>query len=136
MKMNEAVEAFYEGLDEVYREYDEVTDTDVREALYYTVARMFIEGRPDGTLPTTLRMMSERGDKMLLRVMERFLDDVRSADDYVEYSSSARRTELMLRDRTTKRGTWCGDLFPRDAPPKGEWEFPADLFEAPEYEAE
>ena len=134
--MNEAVEAFYEGLDEVYLEYEEVTDTDVREALYYTVVRMFIELRLDSTLPTTLRMMSERGDKMLIGVVERFLDDVRSAEDSIEYSSRARRTELMFQDRTTRRGTWYGELLPRDALPKGEWEFPPDLLEAPEYEAE
>lgn len=75
-RLKKAVLRLYEDLETTAGLHDELTDTDVREALAETLNFYFVCGRADQRgVPCTYEMFSAAGDKAVAVVVNRFLEE-------------------------------------------------------------
>jgi hypothetical protein len=66
-------------LDELRRislEHEELTDTDVRDAIHLTLNAHFVWGLGRAPFPRNFRMFSREGNGLVAAAVSRFLDDV------------------------------------------------------------
>lgn len=72
--MREVVQEFYEELSSLAQRFDELTDTDVREALSATLDYFFVWGKSDPRgMPVCYEMFSAEGDKAVSEVVNKFV---------------------------------------------------------------
>ncbi|HKX31769.1 MAG TPA: hypothetical protein VJ302_29055 [Blastocatellia bacterium] len=67
------IEKFYQELDNISNEYEELTDTDVREAIHLTLNYFFVWGKKDRELPTSYSMFRIEGDRAVAQAVKNFL---------------------------------------------------------------
>lgn len=67
------VEQFYYKLDQLSNIYEELKDTDVREALHFTLNYFFVWDKRDREFPISYGMFSAKGDKAIAKVVKNFL---------------------------------------------------------------
>ncbi len=75
------IERFYCELDRLADDYEELTDTDVREALHLTLNYFFIWGMKSSIYPISYGMFSLEGDRAVARSVENFLEGVHSCSE-------------------------------------------------------
>jgi len=127
-----AVRALLERLDEISREHEEVTDTDVREAIHWALSWYFVWGRPRATLPRSYEMFSLDGDKRVARAVEEFLASAEAVSAAIPLGQ-ARLDHLQDADWTTTSGRSYVELVGhRDSPLPPE-PLPARMFEESDY---
>lgn len=73
---NSAIKALFVGLEQLSKEFEEVTDTDVRESLHMPLNYCFLDQRP-----VSYGMFSLEGDKSVAQVVDTFLSSVSSFSD-------------------------------------------------------
>lgn len=73
------IKTFLYELERLSHDYEELTDTDVREAIHLTLNYFFIWGKKSDQFPVSYCMLSRAGDQAVARVVERFISVV---DDY------------------------------------------------------
>jgi hypothetical protein len=81
MKVRSAVRALLDDLEGIATDYDEFTDTDVREALHRTLTRYFVWGQEREALPICFGMRSKNGDARVRAAVGRFLEAVAGEAD-------------------------------------------------------
>lgn len=64
-ELKKAITDFYNQLEELADMHEELTDTDVREALALTLNYFFVWGKPLDRLPVRYYMFSKEGDRAL-----------------------------------------------------------------------
>ena len=69
-----AVAQLFEDLDRIAEEHEELTDTDVREAIHLTLNYYFVWGKPRDRFPVSFYMFSADGDQLIGGALRRFLD--------------------------------------------------------------
>lgn len=127
-----AVRALLERLDEISREHEEVTDTEVREAIHRALSWYFVWGRPRATLPRSYEMFSLDGDKRVARAVEEFLASAEAVSAAIPLGQ-ARLDHLQDADWTTTSGRSYVELVGhRDSPLPPE-PLPARMFEESDY---
>jgi hypothetical protein len=72
-ELQNTVARLYSRLEELSEEYEELTDTDVREALHETLNYYFIWAKPCDHLPCNYAMFTEDGDRAVAEVVTEFL---------------------------------------------------------------
>ena len=68
-----AIDRLFDDLDAIADAHDDLTDTDVREAIDEVLAHAFVWGQPLPAWPRTFRMLSRAGDQRVSRAVQRFL---------------------------------------------------------------
>jgi hypothetical protein len=71
--VRDAVLALYTELEQLSAEHEELTDTDVREAIHETLNYAFVWGKPLSALPVSYGMFSREGDEAVADIVSRFL---------------------------------------------------------------
>lgn len=132
----ERVRKLYYTLSEIESEHDDVTDTDVREALHEVVTFGFVWGRRLPASLRTLRMLSREGDARVISAVVSFLRDADGLFAGVRFGQE-RLDVLQDRDIYPEYDLFFGHtdepLGHTDEPLIAE-ELSKDLFEEPEYE--
>jgi hypothetical protein len=73
--LKDLVATLYADLEEIDREHDELTDTDVREALHVALNYYFVWAKPLDHLPVSYSMFSAAGDAAVAKAVNRFLGE-------------------------------------------------------------
>ncbi len=102
---------FFTELERLSEEYEELTDTDVRENIHHTLNYFFIWNNQRDQLPCYYSMFSLEGDRAVAHTVEKFLT---AADECAEIINTplgqARLNLLQNRNLKTPKGEEY-DLF-------------------------
>ncbi len=131
----ESLLRFYLELEDISIRFDELTDTDVREAIHLTLNRFFVWGHEYSKLPRSFGMFSQGGDNEVAVALRNFLNDpaIRS----VKNSLSVGKERLQfLQDATiqTRGGNLYDYFIGHVDEPLPDQELPEYLFEKGEYD--
>lgn len=133
----EIVQRFFNELEDASSLYEELTDTDVREAIHLTLNYYFVWAKPIDRLPCSYRMFTRDGDRAVAAAIQRFLSDTRNSATVARIPPGPLRLGL-LQDRSVRTvGGSEYDLFighvddPFEPEPS-----PEDLFEPGDYQFE
>ena len=101
---------FLNTLEEISEEYDELTDTDVRERLHEVINWYFIWGKPvDNDFPKLYGMFSPEGDARVARAVRSFVEEASVIAANLEFGME-RNATIENPEITTESGN-SYDLF-------------------------
>jgi len=115
---------------------EEVTDTDVREAMALVLNYYFVWGKNRRPYPCTYRMFSRRGDRRVAKAIRRFLKFAASSKELAEISIGQARLDFLQNTshRTPKLGMTYDDLMGYMEAPLDPETLPEDVYEKGEYD--
>lgn len=115
--------------------HEELTDTDVREAISFALSEYFVWGRALDTFPSTFRMFSAEGDRLVGVAVRDFVTNVRLARDFDRYERGHERLQLLQHPRAASRsGMRYDELWGHCEAPHSEGSIPQDMFGKPDYD--
>ncbi|AKU94641.1 hypothetical protein AKJ09_01305 [Labilithrix luteola] len=114
-------------------EYDEFTDTDVREAVHMTLTRHFVWGEREEPLPVSYGMRSAEGDALIRTNIEEFL---RWTFEEVSRIPPGKPRLMLLQDPDIQaaNGMRYDELFGHRDEPLPNTPLAADMFALPQYD--
>ncbi len=122
-------------LEKVADSHDELTDTDVREALHMSLNRFFVWGKPLDRLPTSYGMFSREGDEAVARAVSNFLFSVNSIPELsVTQLGQSRLNRLQNPNIFTPNGCQYDYFIGHADEPLPPDELPEDLFDDGDYD--
>jgi hypothetical protein len=110
--MKQALEFLLNEMDKILKEFEEVTDTDVREQMNEAIYHSLIEPKEDYILPNEFGMFSEEGNASVRAALSVFID--RASDDANElglYTPQARLDAFQDIDVCSKEGNTYDEYF-------------------------
>ena len=130
--INSVIKVFFVELEQLSKEFDEVTDTDVRESLYLILNHCFVWGEPLEQRPVSYGMFSREGDQSLAQVVDTFLSSVPLFSDI---PIGKELLELLQNaENITPAGSQYYDFIGHVDEPLSLYELPEGLFEEGEYD--
>lgn len=130
--LNSAIKAFFIGLEQLSKEFEEVTDTDVRESLHLVLNYCFVWGKELDQLPVSYGMFTLEGDQSVAQVVSTFLSSASSLSDIPV--GIERLNLLQNREIRTPEGCQYDDFIGHVDEPLFPDELPKDLFEEDDYD--
>ena len=92
--MNNIINMLFSELDLLSNEYEGLSDTDVREALYLTLNYFFVWGRT-GKIPSTYCMYSVNGDQSVAKIINDFLSNINNSPEIAKVPLGQPRLDLL-----------------------------------------
>lgn len=138
MRQRDAINSllrFYFELEDISNRHDELTDTDVREAIHLTLNRFFIWGHEHKKMPKSYGMFSQGGDSEVAVALEKFLNDpaIRKIENILPVGEERLR---FLQDATvqTKNGSLYDNFIGHVDQPLPDQSLPKHMFQEGEYD--
>ena len=130
-----AVERFLCDLERIESEHEELTDTDVREAIHCSVNEFIVWGRTYQQFPTTFGMFSSYGDQLVADAFRIFLTAIRN-DALLEDIpvGEARLNALQGAGAKSRAGAEYDEYLGHRDTPLAESTLPSWFFEPGDYE--
>ena len=133
----QALQNFYDKLETLEKQYDELTDTDVREAIHLVLNRCFVWGHSCREWPVSFGMFSAVGDRDVSSAIKSFL----SEPAIVELTSKAtpgvdRLRFLQDSSIRTPEGRQYDEFLGHVDEPLPDIALPVVMFEPGEYDHE
>lgn len=130
------IERLYSDFEVLSEDFEELTDTDVREALHMVLNYYFVFGKNSKTFPVSYGMFSLEADKKLSDVINRFIVEAKALPELMEYRPGESRLRL-LQDPSIKtpEGRQYDDFIGHSESPLSA-SLPEDLFEEGDYDNE
>jgi len=129
MNTRAAVEHLLNELESIAAEYDELTDTEVREAMHRILSHYFVWGASPEPFPQQFAMFSAEADARLGEVLRKFVNDAATC---AEIESLERGTARLaaLQDSTieTEGGHAYDDFLGHAGTPLSDGPLPEDWF--------
>jgi hypothetical protein len=94
-RLIEAIVGFFGDLERISRKHEEVTDTDVREALYLSLNYYFVWGKTCPRFPRSFGMFSAEGDRLVDKALRRFLEAARESEELAAVPVGQARLDLL-----------------------------------------
>jgi hypothetical protein len=101
---NSPIEILFYELDRLANKYEELTDTDVREALHITLNYFFVWGKNLYQFPVSYGMFSVEGDQAIAQAVDRFLSSVKVYPDMNNVSVGKERLSLLQNEKIVTPG--------------------------------
>ncbi|MCP5006431.1 MAG: hypothetical protein GY941_21205 [Planctomycetes bacterium] len=130
-----AVQKLYNDLDGYADEFEELTDTDVRDSLLLILNYYFVWGKKTDTFPISFGMFSYEGDMKIKRSVEKFLKDVSENQELDTIPTGKARLDI-LQDASiqTSNGYQFDEFIGFSEQPLSPESLPQDLFEEEDYD--
>lgn len=109
--VRDTVRSLYTELGEIAKAHEELTDTEVREALHETLNYAFVWGKPLPQLPVSYGMFSAEGDAEIAAAVARFLEAALPAAEVTELTVGERRLAALQDETITTPAGEQFDLF-------------------------
>lgn len=110
-EVTQAALRFYQALEDIGEEHEEVTEIDVREAIHDCLNLHFIWGHSWESLPVNYEMFSPEGDAAVAEAVESFLTDAVPAVEKNDIPVGRPRLALLQDTSLRTRGGSRYDLF-------------------------
>lgn len=134
-KINELVMSFYSSLDKLAEEYDELTDTDVRESIHMTLIYFFVWGGKNHEFPKSYGMFTLEGDRAVARAVEKFLEAINNSIEVSDIPIGQTRLNLLQNPAIkTPSGRQYDEFIGRVDEPLSQEPLPEYLFIDGDYE--
>ena len=130
-----AIDRLFDDLDAIADAHDDLTDTDVREAIDEVLAHAFVWGQPLPAWPRTFRMLSRAGDQRVSRAVQRFLAQVTASDELRAVPCGAPRHALLHAAAPRASGRAVAEFIGDGARPRPLEALSLDLLEPGDYDA-
>lgn len=132
--INDSILNFLTKLEELLYMHEELTDTDVREAIHLTLTYFFVWGIEDNELPVTFGMFSLEGDEAIAEIINNFLHLVKTCPEIGSVPPGKSRLDLLQNpDIKTPSGYIYDEFLGHVDTPIILDSLPAYLFEAGDY---
>ena len=134
-RLIDALCRLFNELERISGEHEEVTDTDVREALHLTINYYFVWGKPRFRVPCNFGMFSAEGDRLVGKAVQEFLDAVGELDELAAIPVGQARLDLLQRaDLSTAGGMQYDEFIGHRASPIEPEPLPELLFLEGDYD--
>lgn len=130
--LNSAIKTLLVGLEQLSKEFEEVTDTDVRESLHMILNYCFVWGKELDQRPVSYGMFTLEGDQSVAQIVDTFLSSVSSLSDIPV--GKGRLDLLQNPDIRTPEGCQYDDFIGHVDESLLPDELPEDLFEEGDYD--
>ena len=132
--LDRSIRVLYLELEKLADSNDELTDTDVREALHMTLNNFFVWGKALDRLPISYGMFSREGDEAVARAVNNFLFSVHSTSELSAIPKGKERlNRLQNPNILTPGGCQYDDFIGHADEPLSPGELPEDLFDEGDY---
>lgn len=129
------VVALLEELERVEADHEELTDTDVREAIHLVLNEYFVWGRDSYPFPRSFRMFSEVGDELVRVALRHFLKAALESDELPHLPvGQARLDVLQAATAETHAGRRYDEFLGHRDTPLVRKPLPEEMFLPGEYE--
>jgi hypothetical protein len=131
----EAVKKFYTELEELSQTHEELTDTDVREAIHDALNFFFVWGNDAAAWPKSFGMFSADGDRKIASALNALLSDV--AIRKIQESTPVGEARLQILQDTsiaTPAGRRYDEFIGHVDSPLPNQELPSQMMEEGEYD--
>jgi hypothetical protein len=132
--LRNVVVALFERLEEIAAEHDEVTDTDVREAMHLALNWYFIWAKERTRFPRSFGMFSAEGDRLVADALVGFLDAAGVAADTSGLPVGQARLDVLQSRTGTASGMRYDEFIGHRDIPLPAQPLPADMFSPGDYE--
>lgn len=109
--LRDAVGHLYQALEDLAQDHEELTDTDVREALAETLNHYFTWEQPQETMPETYFMFSAKGDRGVAHAVAEFLAEALPAAHAEGVGPGQPRHDVLQDDSISTDNGETYDLF-------------------------
>jgi hypothetical protein len=109
--ITDSFQKFLFELEELSHTYDELIDTDVREALHLTLNYFFVWGKEHDRLPISYCMFSRNGNQAVAQAVKRFLAMVGNYADLDDIPLGQARLDLLQNSSIRTLGEHLYDEF-------------------------
>lgn len=109
--LRDAVGHLYQALEDLAQDHEELTDTDVREALAETLNHYFTWEQPQETMPETYFMFSAKGDRGVANAVAEFLAEALPAAHAEGVGPGQPRHDVLQDDSISTDNGETYDLF-------------------------
>lgn len=134
-RLNKALAALFAELEQISSEHDELTDTDVREALHLTLNYYFVWGKPRPLFPRSFGMFSAEGDRLVGKAVRRFLDTIEEFNEVDAIPVGKMRLDFLQQaDVRTPSGMQYDEFIGHRESPLAPDPLPDFLFRDGEYD--
>ncbi len=131
----DVLQRFYSDLEELNKRFDELTDTDVREAIYFALNHFFIWGNANCNWPNTFGMFSAQGDRCVWNALKSFLTSQAIVDFQKRTPVGIERLQFLQDPlSTTAEGRRYDEFIGHVGEPLPDEGLPAFMLEAGEYD--
>ena len=133
--LKNAVVALLEELERISHEYEEVTDTDVRESMHLALTWYFVWAQERTRFPRSFGMFSAEGDRLVAEAILRFLKAAEKSGEMSSMPVGQARLEVLQADSAATANGMRYDEFigHRDRPLPAE-PLPEHMFIEGDYE--
>jgi hypothetical protein len=129
----EILVALLDELESIAREHEELTDTDVREAIHVTLNLHFVWGHPHLRFPQRFGMFSEEADMRIAAALTKFLDGAQRIGLFEAISPGQERLDfLQSQDVVASGGMRFDELIGHRRTPLPPEPLPAALYKGSE----
>ena len=111
MALSKTIAAFYQQLEDLTQEHEELSDTDVREALHETINYYFVWGKPRTRTPLNYGLFSKEGDAAVASAVARFVANACAAADAERVPLGQARLDRLQDDSIETRDGSTYDCF-------------------------
>jgi hypothetical protein len=126
---------FFSDLELLSQKYEELMDTDVRDAIHLTLNHFFIWGGENSLFPVTYGMFSLEADQAVAQIIRRFITDANDFAKTNELPYGQARLDLLQNPAITTPGGHRYDEFIGHVDrPLPQESLPEYLFEEGEYD--
>ena len=130
-----SVKSFYLKLEQLSKDYEELTDTDVRESLHMVLSYYFVWGKSMDRLPISYGMFSLEGDNAVANAVNQFLSSIFAIPEIGEVTIGKERLALLQnKEIKTHSGSEYDDFIGHSDEPLSLEILPEDLFEEVDYD--
>lgn len=136
-RLIEALAVLFGELERIASEHEEMTDTDVREALHLTLNYYFVWGKPRSRFPRSFGMFSAEGDRRIGKAIRKFLDMVDELDEVAAIPVGQARLDFLQQpDVRTASGMQYDEFIGYRETPLDPDPLPEFMFLEGEYDGE
>jgi hypothetical protein len=133
--LQRAVVGLFEQLEQIANEHEELTDTDVREAMHLTLNCYFVWALDRSQFPRTFGMFSAEGDALVERALRQFLEIAEQSGELSRVPVGQVRLDILQADDiATKGGMQYDEFFGHRDTPLSPDPLPEYMFADGEYE--
>lgn len=107
----EALDRLLGDLERISTRHEEVTDTDVREALHLTLNYYFVWGNTRERFPRSFGMFSAEGDRLVGKAVQKFLDAIGESNELAAIPVGKARLDFLQHAGVKTEGGMQWDEF-------------------------
>ncbi|MES9904410.1 MAG: hypothetical protein ABW168_17255 [Sedimenticola sp.] len=128
------IEDFFSELKQLAEKHEELTDTDVREALHITLNYFFVWKKEASSYPISYGMFSKEGDRLVAESVKTFLNAITNYPEIVSVPIGQERLNLLQNSNMSLGGSQYDEFIGHSDSPLPPDTLPGYLFDEGDYD--